>query len=278
MPVPADSVEAIANEIIAQAGGQVDALKLQKLLYYVQVYSVVLHGELAYTAKIEAWRNGPVIREVWEMFKHYSQKPITVGASRSRPRNPVSLQIIALVMAAFGLASGVTLSDQTHQETPWYEAYIQARNVEITMQAIQHGYVRVGENVQALPQGVSISLALREKLEALKPGRDNEGLIAEVADENYNLLTYLVQQNHAATLPESVLAAMVRGVALEWTTDPAAARAALLISLDRPERTVQYEAMEGLDEMWREGESGLVEEVALHHVAIQRPSWALIHG
>lgn len=273
MPVPADPVEAIANEIIAQGGGQIDPLKLQKLLYYVQVYSVVLHGELAHTAKTEAWRNGPVIREIWDLFKYYYQNSITAGASRRRPQNPRNLRIIALVMAAFGPLSGAELSLQTHQERPWDEAYQPSKNMEITMQALLDGYIRVGDSVQALPKGVSISPDLRQKLEALKPGRDNEDLIAEVADENYTLLTQLVQQNHAATLPTSVLAAMVRGVALDWTADPVAARAALLVSLDRPQRMVQYEAMEGLDEMWREGEEGLAEEVANHPVIVQRPTW-----
>src|SRR5580704_12809669 len=44
-------------------------LRLQKLLYYVQGWSLALRGRPAFDDEIEAWTLGPVVPEIYRQFK-----------------------------------------------------------------------------------------------------------------------------------------------------------------------------------------------------------------
>ena len=46
-----------------------DAMKLQKLLYYSQASSLVWDGKPLFSSKIEASANGPVVREVFKAYQ-----------------------------------------------------------------------------------------------------------------------------------------------------------------------------------------------------------------
>lgn len=46
-------------------------LKLQKLLYFIQVYFLVKHGKECFGSTIEAWAFGPVVPEAYREFKRF---------------------------------------------------------------------------------------------------------------------------------------------------------------------------------------------------------------
>lgn len=46
-------------------------LKLQKVLYYVQTKSLIETGNPVFEDDFEAWRSGPVIRDVYREFMRY---------------------------------------------------------------------------------------------------------------------------------------------------------------------------------------------------------------
>lgn len=46
-------------------------LKLQKLLYYAQAWSLVFRGKALFYEDIEAWVHGPVIPLVYQRYKHH---------------------------------------------------------------------------------------------------------------------------------------------------------------------------------------------------------------
>ena len=46
-------------------------LKLQKVLYYIQIKSLQDLSRAAFDDEIEAWRHGPVIRKVYYTFHRY---------------------------------------------------------------------------------------------------------------------------------------------------------------------------------------------------------------
>lgn len=69
----------IANYIVNYSIDQenpVTHLKLQKLLYYVQAAFLVKKQRPCYTNDIESWRHGPVVRDVYDNFKIYADRPI----------------------------------------------------------------------------------------------------------------------------------------------------------------------------------------------------------
>lgn len=51
-------------------------LKLQKILYYVQKYSLKTSGTSAFSDDIEAWQFGPVVPNVYYEFCGYGSMPI----------------------------------------------------------------------------------------------------------------------------------------------------------------------------------------------------------
>ena len=49
--------------------GQITTIKLQKLVYYCQAWSLVWDDAPMFSERIEAWANGPVIPELFQRFK-----------------------------------------------------------------------------------------------------------------------------------------------------------------------------------------------------------------
>lgn len=63
----------VARYLIGLAAGEKEPdllthLRLQKLLYYVQGWHLGVFGRRMFDARIEAWTNGPVVREVFPSF------------------------------------------------------------------------------------------------------------------------------------------------------------------------------------------------------------------
>lgn len=53
-------------------------LQLQKILYYVQVYSLKNTGEPMFSDEIEAWKFGPVVRNVYNYYCGFGSLPIKI--------------------------------------------------------------------------------------------------------------------------------------------------------------------------------------------------------
>jgi uncharacterized phage-associated protein len=60
------------------AGDSISNLKLQKLCYYAQAWSLALRGKPLFPERIEAWAQGPVVPELsgaWRHPAHPSARP-----------------------------------------------------------------------------------------------------------------------------------------------------------------------------------------------------------
>lgn len=69
----------VANEIIRSCNDrdiEVNNLKLQKLLFFVQAYNLAEFDCPAFDDRIEAWEYGPVIPSAHQFFKTYGPDPI----------------------------------------------------------------------------------------------------------------------------------------------------------------------------------------------------------
>jgi uncharacterized phage-associated protein len=99
----------------------VDAMKLQKLLYYSQAWSLIWDGRPLFSSKIEAWANGPVVREV---FKAY-QGQYKISVAKMGDKNALKhdeKDTVDAVLDHYGQKSGFYLSELTHSERPWKDA------------------------------------------------------------------------------------------------------------------------------------------------------------
>ncbi|HEX6751899.1 MAG TPA: type II toxin-antitoxin system antitoxin SocA domain-containing protein [Longimicrobium sp.] len=97
------------------------AMKLQKLIYYAQAWSLVWDDRQLFGEPIEAWANGPVVRSLYD--RHRGQFEIREWSWG----NPAKLdedarETVDAVLDYYGGRSAQVLSDLTHRELPWREA------------------------------------------------------------------------------------------------------------------------------------------------------------
>jgi len=103
-------------------------MQLQKLLYYSQAWSLVWTGQQAFEDRIEAWVDGPVIRNVWTHFKWTPREDWHGNTSGLSAREIIIADAIAKF---YGSMSGSRLRDLFHEEAPWVDAFNSVRNAEI---------------------------------------------------------------------------------------------------------------------------------------------------
>ena len=113
------SVFDVATYILEKLG-EMTAMKLQKLVYYSQAWSLVWDEEILFNSDIEAWANGPVVRELYEahkgIFKVNSDSFVN-GSSANLTQ--IQKETIDGVIDFYGDKSAQWLSDLTHLEDPW---------------------------------------------------------------------------------------------------------------------------------------------------------------
>jgi uncharacterized phage-associated protein len=106
---------------ILERSGEMTAMKLQKLVYYSQAWSLVWDEELLFPQAIEAWANGPVVPDLYK--KHRGKFKVDKWPCG----NPQALSVkqketIEAVLEFYGDKTSQWLSELTHQEMPWRQA------------------------------------------------------------------------------------------------------------------------------------------------------------
>ena len=97
------------------------AMKLQKLVYYSQAWSLVWDDKPLFHDRIEAWANGPVIRSLYAA--HRLQYIVSrIHGGHSRKLNQEQRETVNAVLKFYGDKSSQWLSDLTHMERPWRDA------------------------------------------------------------------------------------------------------------------------------------------------------------
>ena len=117
-------IEAVALCII-NTPYEITDLFLQKLLYYVNAFSICLRGIWLFDDVCEAWVNGPVYRKIYEKYKVFDQQIITdifVPDSYLSILTKEEIQLINYVMDCLGMYNGSILRNLTHKERPWLVA------------------------------------------------------------------------------------------------------------------------------------------------------------
>jgi len=97
-------------------------LKLQKLLYYAQGYTLAFLPLEAFDEPLLHWRYGPVVRSVYSRFRHLKDVPIGRRADAVAPSlDPAHRRLLLGVWDRYGGYSGPELMHRTHRERPWRE-------------------------------------------------------------------------------------------------------------------------------------------------------------
>lgn len=109
---------------ILKRQGEMTTMKLQKLVYYSQAWSLVWDEAPLFNEKIEAWANGPVVRELFSTLqgKFKVQADDLAGIGNKKELCKRERETIDAVLKTYGDKSAQWLSDLTHHEDPWRDA------------------------------------------------------------------------------------------------------------------------------------------------------------
>lgn len=106
---------------ILRKRGEMTAMKLQKLVYYAQAWSLVWDEEPLFDETIEAWANGPVVPALYRVHKGLF-KVDSWPKGDPEALTAVQRESVDSVLDFYADKSSQWLSDLTHQEDPWAEA------------------------------------------------------------------------------------------------------------------------------------------------------------
>lgn len=106
---------------ILERTGAITTVKLQKLVYYCQAWSLVWDERPLFDERIEAWVNGPVVPELFEW--HRGQFQVS-ACERGDPDalDADARETIDKVLEYYGGRETDWLVELTHLEDPWREA------------------------------------------------------------------------------------------------------------------------------------------------------------
>jgi uncharacterized phage-associated protein len=136
------SVHDVASAIL-KILGPMTAMKLEKLVYYCQAWSLVWDEEPMFQERIEAWAGGPVVPALY--YRHRGQFQIDNWEGNSDILTPKQRETIDGVLNYYGNKPSQWLSDLTHKEDPWLRARaglapLERGNREITLASMAEYY------------------------------------------------------------------------------------------------------------------------------------------
>jgi uncharacterized phage-associated protein len=125
-------IDDVCDYIILQCrtgNADLNLLKLQKLLYYVQAWSLAFTGKTLFDGKFQAWVHGPVNRYIYDRFADTKSLYSAVEQTDMRPNFDPDQSLsseerlhIDNVLEVYAPFSGSDLEAQAHTEEPWVRA------------------------------------------------------------------------------------------------------------------------------------------------------------
>ena len=113
------SLHNIASYILNKYPGEITPMKLQKLLYYVKVWTLVADKKMIKSSDaFFAWKHGPVNPSIYHQYKGYKNNPIEDTPSYL-PFTDDEKEVVDFVLDSYGFYNAITLSKATHAEDPW---------------------------------------------------------------------------------------------------------------------------------------------------------------
>jgi uncharacterized phage-associated protein len=140
--VDMNKVLQVANYILSNAG-PMSAMKLQKLVYYSQAWSLALNGQVLFDSEIQAWAFGPVSPTLFK--KHGGNRDLTKKFLEEEgidKLNEREMTTIDKVINTYNKFDGDQLSNLTHSETPWINAREGLANLERGNREITHASMK----------------------------------------------------------------------------------------------------------------------------------------
>ena len=125
-----NKIDCVTQYLLTKSG-EMTAMKLQKLVYYCQAWSLVWDNKKLFSDEIQAWANGPVIPYLYK--KHKGQFKISKWLEGDCSKlTKKEKETIDAVIKYYGNMNSQQLSDLTHNEKPW-------QNARVGLNALERG-------------------------------------------------------------------------------------------------------------------------------------------
>jgi uncharacterized phage-associated protein len=115
--VPVATIDDVAAAVLTVLG-RMTTKKLQKLVYYSQAWHLARNGVRLFPDEIQAWREGPVVRTLYDRHRTKYEVHTWPDGDPTRLRDD-ELTTVRWVAATYGRFSAESLSRMTHAESPW---------------------------------------------------------------------------------------------------------------------------------------------------------------
>ncbi|OOF53559.1 Panacea domain-containing protein [Rodentibacter trehalosifermentans] len=125
------------------SGDLISNLKLQKLVYYAQGFSLAINSRPLFNEKIQAWPHGPVVPDLYEEYKRYGSGALpTVNLDINFDDfSEEDKELLDDVYEVYGQFSAWKLRNMTHDEYPWKSTYQQGRSNEISHDKLRNYFI-----------------------------------------------------------------------------------------------------------------------------------------
>lgn len=109
------------GNIDRDAGDSITPLKLQKLVYYAQAWSLALLSRPLFDEDFQAWAHGPVVESVYQEYRKCGWNAIPPSGEQVELDEETTSHVQS-ILDVYGDYSAKHLEAMTHCEKPWIEA------------------------------------------------------------------------------------------------------------------------------------------------------------
>jgi uncharacterized phage-associated protein len=120
--------------------GTMTTMKLQKLVYYCQAWSLIWDEEPLFSQQIEAWASGPVVPALYNIHRGQFEIDSVPAGDKSKLKK-YQRETIDSVLSYYGHKEAQWLSDLSHLEKPWKEARKGKKSGENCTREITHAAI-----------------------------------------------------------------------------------------------------------------------------------------
>lgn len=113
-------------------------LRLQKILYFIQLLFLITTGQPCFKNRMEAWDLGPVVPDAYHYYKKYGAGKIP-GDLESEPDDIESRDriLIDFILEKLSKYSTYQLVQITHEQAPWHDCYVAYNSNEISLKKLK---------------------------------------------------------------------------------------------------------------------------------------------
>lgn len=112
-------------------------MKLNKLLYFIQLESLRKFNKPIVSNYFKAWEHGPVHLTVYHEYKSYQNQPIPQSESVTSMLTKSEKELINSILDKYARKSAYELREITHQQSPWKNTRNKGNNEYIELNEMQ---------------------------------------------------------------------------------------------------------------------------------------------